>query len=154
MNEVRVERMLRELRCDPVAQTCERLLQLGVMSREDAAAAFRVFLFVLVMSAGISANAAERALKVRIADVGGDLAAVDLDGETAASFTPGQLQLVGFNERFELIRLGEREVRARFPARLPWGAHVLRVGSNGPSASEWRSVPVLLGPVGPVVQEN
>ena len=154
MNEIRAQRVLRELKCDPVTQMCERVLGNRGEGAAELGAAFRTLLFVTVLAAGLVANASEPTLTVRIADLDGDIAALDLEGETISTFTGARIQVVGHPAKFEVVRVGDREVRARLPVRLPSGAYVVRHGADSKPGAEWRSVKVNVGAVGPIVQDD
>jgi hypothetical protein len=86
---------------------------------------------------------------IRVMNVDRELAIVEVEGGSSDT----RLQLHGIPQHLEIVRTSPREARALLPAMLAPGAYLLRV-SHGAKSAMAREIPIDVGPVGPVVQEN
>ena len=110
----------------------------------------RRVLLLTAACAALSAMAAdEERFLIRVMSVDRELAKVELEG----ALTDARLHLRGIPQPLEIVRTSPREARAMLPVQLPPGSYLLSV-NNGAKPSAKNDIPLEVGPVGPVVQEN
>jgi hypothetical protein len=109
----------------------------------------RALLLVAALASVPLMAADEERFLIRVMNVDRELAKVELEG----GFTETRLHLRGIAQPLEIVRTSPREARALLPVRLPPGAYMLWV-SNVAKPSLLPDIPIEVGPVGPVVQEN